>query len=95
MSDGAHCSKCDAPILWVATVNGKMQPLDREPNEDGNIRLTPNFRPTDKGVLQECKVITKAERESLFPPEGPRYMPHHATCPFAQEFRKPKPKQNA
>jgi hypothetical protein len=41
-------------------------------------------------VLEEIRVITKAERESMFPPEGDRWMPHHATCPNAEEFRKSK-----
>lgn len=91
-SSGSTCSKCQAPILWAATVNGKMQPLDAEPNPDGNIRLTPNYRQTDRGVLQECRVIPKTElaRDGLFEDPNPRYMPHHATCPFAEEFRRPK-----
>lgn len=87
---GATCSKCSAPILWVATKNAKMQPLDAEPNPDGNIRLTGDYRQTDRGVLPESAVITKAEEPVLFGDEVVRYMPHHATCPFAEEFRKRK-----
>lgn len=90
MTDGPHCSKCGAEISWFVTVNGKFQPVDRAPNPDGNMRLSGNFRPTEKGVHPEIVVITKSELESLFPPEGDRYMPHHATCPHAEEFRKPK-----
>lgn len=92
MNEPAACSKCGAPILWCATVNGKMQPLDLQPDPTGNILLTEEYRQTDRGVLQQCRVVTKAERESLFPPAGDRYMPHHATCPNAEEFRKPKRK---
>lgn len=90
MNDVAECSKCHAPIVWCATVNGKMQPIDAEPNPDGNLRMTPNFRPTERGVLQEVVVIRKDEQPDLFADPVVRYMPHHATCPFADEFRKPK-----
>lgn len=68
-----------------------MQPIDREPNDAGNLRLTPNFRPTKRGVLQEVVVIKKDEQPELFGDPIVRYMPHHATCPHAEEFRKPKP----
>lgn len=90
----ATCSKCHADILWVATKNGKMQPLDAIPDPAGNVRLEEPavYRSTQRGALRASQVITKAERESLFPIEGDRYMPHHATCPFAEEFRKPKAK---
>ena len=82
---------CGAPILWVATVNGKMQPLDLDPNPDGNIRLIDTYRQTERGVLQKCRVIPKAELAgSLFGDDEPRYMPHHATCPHAEQFRRPK-----
>lgn len=69
-----------------------MQPLDREPNEAGNLRLTKNFRPTNRGVLQEVVVIKKDDQLDLFADPVVRYMPHHATCPYADEFRKPKAK---
>jgi len=92
MSDTSLCSKCQAPILWACTVNGKPQPLDLEPDPAGNIWLIPQFAETDRGWLQECRVIPKAEREasSLLPEQSPRYMPHHATCPDAESFRHPK-----
>lgn len=84
------CSKCAAPLLWAATVNGKMQPLDADPNPAGNIRLTGGFKATKRGALPACAVIPKAELEpSLLPAVvEDRYMPHHATCPNADEFRR-------
>lgn len=88
----ARCSECKATIVWTATVNGKMQPLDAEPNDDGNVVMTGRFRATDRGALPESRVLTKAEREpSLFADGGPeRFMPHHATCPNVEKFRRPK-----
>lgn len=97
MSEDGTCSKCDAPILWCATVNGKMQPIDFEPNPAGNMRLSGNYRQTDRGTLPEVVVIRKAELEAeklqlleTPPDRSDRYMPHHATCPNADEFRRPK-----
>lgn len=90
MSDGPRCSKCGAPITWIVTVNGKFMPLDRDPSPDGNMRLTGKYRRTERGAQPEAVVVPKAERESMFPPEGDRYMPHHATCPKAAEFRSKK-----
>lgn len=82
------CSKCRAPLLWAATVNGKMQPLNREPDPAGNVRLTDEFCLTKRGVLQRGEVV-KAATLDLFD-DRPTYMPHFASCPFAEEFRKPK-----
>lgn len=90
MTSGPRCSKCGAKILWVATKNGKMQPLDAIPNEAGNIRLTANYRMTERGALQESAVIPKDVAPTLFGDPVVRYMPHHATCPYADEFRAKK-----
>ncbi len=88
--DRSVCSECDAPILWAATVNGKPQPLDAEPNDAGNLRLTDEYVSTRMGALQRVLVIKKGDQLGLLGEEGPRYMPHHATCPYADRFRKPK-----
>jgi hypothetical protein len=86
---GSLCSKCRASILWAATINGKMQPLDAVPNDAGNLRLIPEWVATERGALQRVHVV-KPDVTLSFDDDGVRYMPHHATCPFADEFRKPK-----
>lgn len=88
---GSRCSKCHAPILWALTVNDKPQPLDAEPNDAGNLRLLDEFIATDRGVVQRVVVVKPGTME--FGDSGARYMPHHATCPHADQFRRPK--QNA
>lgn len=88
---GSRCSKCNAPIVWALTVNGKYQPLDGQPNDAGNLRLLDEFHATDKGVLQRV-VVVKADATLEFGDSGERWMPHHATCPYADEFRRPKAK---
>lgn len=68
---------------------GKLQPLDPDVNDEGSVILTGRYRPTERGTHPECRALTKAEREpSLLPVEDERYMPHHATCPNAEDFRK-------
>lgn len=91
MTDRNVCSKCDAPIVWAATVNGKCQPLDAEPNPEGNLRLTDEYVATSMGALQRVLVIPKGDQLGLLDDDNePRWMPHHATCPNADDFRKPK-----
>lgn len=93
-SDGPHCSRCKRPIRWAVTANGKLQPLDRDPDPKGNVVLLDELVFVAKrGVHNRSHVLTKAELEpSLLADDRPRYMPHHATCPNVEEFRKPKAK---
>ncbi len=71
------CRGCGQRMIWGKTVAGKAIPLDPELSERGNMIL-------ENGV---AKVVDR----SLYPPGVKLYMPHHATCPKAQEFRKPRP----
>ena len=67
------CRGCSAPILWGRRASGKAQPLDREPNDAGNLVI-------------ECGLV--AQYQPLIHNDGrPRYMPHHATCPNVADFR--------
>jgi hypothetical protein len=88
----ADCSACHAPILWAVTQkSGTPQPLDYEPNPEGNIVLVPGETVTLRGaVAPMCRVVTKLDRETgLFDTDAPAiYMPHHATCPDAARFRR-------
>lgn len=89
--DRSTC-ECGASLLWVATRNGKMQPVNAEPDPSGNVVLLdpPTYRSTPRGALRSSRALTKVEREGggLLPVEGDRYMPHHATCPKVEKFRK-------
>lgn len=95
----ARCSGCDAEIRWVATKNAKPQPIDAEPNGKGNIRFIEPvvYRATRRGPLRAIEVIPKAELAGeLFPDGRERYMPHHATCPNVDEYRRhQRPKAGA
>ena len=78
----ATCASCNAPIRWATTVNKKPIPLDAEPSEDGNVVFVDLTDRVDvlgpEGVVQ-----AKLTNQILF-------MPHHATCPKADQHRKEK-----
>lgn len=72
------CTKCKEPIIWgVNGGTGKKQPFNKTPDPTGN-RVMDDFN----------NVIQHKPGEPV--PEGMHgpYMPHHATCPFAKEFRR-------
>lgn len=78
MADTGTCRSCNAPILWVETIQGKRMPLDAEPHEDGNVALMP------AGAM----VLTKELVEQGKKIGSKRYRSHFATCPNAGQHRK-------
>ena len=84
----AKCGGCGADIIWGETVGGKRQPFDREPNAGGN-RLLVGRGPDEPPLVliagEVAAYLPMPEQEALV---GARYMPHHATCPNAEDYRK-------
>jgi hypothetical protein len=80
------CRSCGAPILWAVTTGGKPIPLDAEPDAGGNVLMTGARVGTARGFAPEVRVEAGPP---LFPDDSPRFMPHHATCPQADRWRKP------
>lgn len=78
--DEAFCSACGAPIRWAVTARGKNQPLDYDPNPEGNIRLRADYRQTRYGVSQACEVVPFLEQLELGREPVERYIAHFATC---------------
>lgn len=78
------CRSCHQPITWTVTLQGNLMPVDATPTPDGNVTLTGRQVPTQRGYAPECSVGTA----SLFDDGTDRYMPHHATCPQADEWRR-------
>lgn len=70
------CKSCGAAIRFAITVNGKKIPLNFLPDPKGNIRL------------QDGLKAFYLKKDDQY--DGERYMPHHATCPNAAEYRKTK-----
>lgn len=77
----SRCRSCDAEIVWATTAVGKAMPLDAIPNDAGNVEVTTDAQ---SGLL---RVIAVHKEPPMFG-EAPVYMPHHGTCPNANEWRK-------
>ncbi len=75
----SYCRGCKAEIIWVVTKKGKHTPIDAKPERRYIIRQTiKNDRGNDVPLVELEKT----------------YMPHHATCPMVDRFRKPKENKN-
>lgn len=69
------CRSCGAEILWVRSAkNGTLMPLDAVPDPNGNVELD------DDG-----HAVVHGQADML---GGQRFMPHHATCPHADQWRR-------
>lgn len=75
-----RCRSCRAPIRWAWTRNGKAMPVDAEPNPAGNVQLVGDVDHDPTAVVYK-KTPALTNR--------PLYMPHHATCLDAQDWRNP------
>lgn len=79
-----ECKKCGAKILWVATTGGKWMPCDPKPIEY-HAGSTPDFEDvivTDEGEVVRCTFDFQCD------PDGRGFLPHWASCPYAEEFRR-------
>lgn len=70
------------------TRKGKLTPLDAEPNPDGNVRLVDDWRVGKRGLVQVCEVIPSTGALDLGIDSTDRFMPHFASCPHAERFRR-------
>lgn len=73
---GETCKSCKALVLWALTKGGKRQPVDAAPASTGNL------------ILEQRSGTLVSRVADLFDPPGDRYMPHHATCPDAEQWRR-------
>lgn len=70
------CRSCHAAIFWAITDKGKQQPIDAAPVAGGNL------------VVAQRGTVFYAHVAGLFDAPGDRYMPHHATCPDAEKWKR-------
>lgn len=75
-------TRCRAEIILAPTVTTVM-PLDATPNPAGNVVLG---RDLLGGVV--AHVVAGSHLELLRASGRDLYMPHHATCPDVEEFRR-------
>lgn len=80
-----RCRRCNALIRWARTSAGKLMPLDREPDDAGNVWLLAG-RYTPRGAQLIAHVGPDPTPPLDLDPTavGP-YMPHFATCPIAND----------
>jgi len=89
------CTGCHAIIRWLKTPAGKAMPVDPEKLSEWVTDEAPKGTEarrislvTDDGRMEtgyQASVLTPASRNI----EG--YVPHFATCPKADQFRKKEP----
>lgn len=82
----ATCKSCLADIIWIKTPNGKSIPCNstpiyyiRRPRSGTKKIITPN------GEVIMCEYTTDPCKAT-----GTGYVPHWATCPYADLHRKTK-----
>jgi hypothetical protein len=68
-------------MIWATNQAGRAQPFDAEPSPKGTSTLTTG----SDGVIR-ARLVPAEQRRGLF--SEPLYMPHHATCPDAERFRR-------
>lgn len=81
----SKCRSCGAPIRWVVSVKGVPQPLDFEPNPAGPLVIDLKSVVRDGHTIHEERA---RKFEDLFDHGVERFMPHHATCPQAEKWRR-------
>jgi hypothetical protein len=75
--DPVKCRSCRAAIFWAITeAKGKLQPIDAKPVDAGNL------------VVERRGSVYYAHVVDLFDKPGPRFMPHHATCPDVEDWKR-------
>lgn len=82
----AECEACKAHMLWALTPSGAKQPIDYRPSENGNVLL---LQPSGLGEL--LAIVLTGDTLNRARARGMDLrLPHHASCPNADEFRRAK-----
>jgi hypothetical protein len=78
----ARCRSCDAKIVWAKSKYGRLMPLDAVPVGEGvRFFIDEPFLPGPPSASEPVPI----QNEGV-----PGYRSHFATCPNANEHRKPK-----
>lgn len=76
-----RCRKCGKEIIWIKTVNGKNMPCD-----PGKHRFKLQSGNYGKVYIEPSGETVHGIESAAGENEG--YIPHWATCPVADEFRR-------
>ena len=77
----ATCKGCGAPIVWIRTGAGKSMPCDPEP-----VVFEKKAGGKGKYVIDSGEVVSGEPVKGTGSCVG--YVPHWATCPASQKFKK-------
>lgn len=77
-----RAAACRAPFQWAETANRRRMPVDLEPVDVGNVRLT-----TRSLLVPLAEVLKGAELEAARRAGEPLYLAHFATCLARQSRR--------
>lgn len=77
------CRSCNRAIRWAVTAKGRRIPLDASPSPTGNVELT-----FGGGEAPEAATLTGAALDAARTRLTPLYMPHHATCPQGNAWKR-------
>lgn len=77
------CSKCPAEIFFGETRSGARNPIDAEPADNGNVRITERkFGPPYADALSPIEALAAQNSGETL------YVSHFVTCPEAASFRR-------
>jgi hypothetical protein len=83
----ACCRSCQHEVKWaIVKASGKRIPLEPEPSPTGTYEIV-GSRPTEFGTTPLVRSL-RGDQTPLLPGfDTPRYLAHHARCPFASRHR--------
>jgi hypothetical protein len=76
-----NCDACGQALIWAKSERDKMQPITREPRENGNVIV---FR---LGGELHGRAVSNEVAEYLRGKGVPLRLNHFADCPQAERFR--------
>ena len=80
----ANCKKCGAPIVFIKTPKGKWMPCN-----EGMVEYLAGDAPEfDDYVVNQDGELIHCTFDFQCRPTGCARIPHWATCPYADDFRR-------
>lgn len=80
-TETSPCASCRRPVLWVQWESGKLMPVDAQPAASGNVVIAMRGGLYGKLVAESFDAERHIGRR--------RYASHFATCPHADQHRRP------
>lgn len=81
------CKSCGASIVWITTQKGKNMPCDADAVEYQENYKGKSTIVTEDGRVLKVSIITSSGGVLAPIVDGKGYIPHWATCPYANNHR--------